>query len=71
MRCVKWRRDFAQHMKRHPEKSLGVNVHARARLNMDVCENGGLASLGACLGRAGQCYREKWDQEGAKRKLEV
>lgn len=31
----------------------------------------GLASLVACLGRKGQCYREKEDQEGAKRKLEV
>lgn len=38
---------------------------------VSVCENGGLASLGACLGRIGQRYREKEDQEGAKRKLEV
>lgn len=37
-----------------------------------VCVNGEiLASLGACLGRTGQRYREKEDQEGAKRKLEV
>lgn len=34
-------------------------------------EKGGLASLGASLGRTGQRYREKGDQEGAKRKLEV
>lgn len=34
-------------------------------------ENSGLASLGGCLGRKRQCYREKEDQEGAKRKLEV
>lgn len=41
------------------------------RVRASVCENGGLASLGACLGTTGQRYREKEDQEGAKRKLEV
>lgn len=30
-------------------------------------KTGGLASLGACLGRAGRRYREKQDQEGAER----
>lgn len=40
-------------------------------LRASVCENGGLASLGACLGRTRQRYREKEDQEGAERKLEV
>lgn len=38
---------------------------------MSDCENEGLASLGACLGRTGRCYCEREDQEGAKRKLEV
>lgn len=47
------------------EYSMQMCVH------VSVCENGGLASLGAYLGRTGQCYREKGDQEGAKRKLEV
>lgn len=30
-----------------------------------------LASLGTCLGSTGQRYREKKDQEGAKRRLGV
>lgn len=34
-------------------------------------ECGGLASLGACLGRTGQGCCEREDQEGAQRKLEV
>lgn len=40
-------------------------------IRVSVCENGGLASLGACLVRTGQRYRENEDQEGAKRKLGV
>lgn len=53
-------------LQHYPENWSAVSVHACL-----VCENRGLASLGACLGRKGQRYREKEDQEGAKRKLEV
>lgn len=43
-----------------PVNWLGVSTNACL-----VYENSGLASLGGCLGRKGQYYREKEDQEGA------